>query len=105
MAHKRKYNNIETIDLTGDSSPASAPSQRARFTTEPVWSQRLSEPDWSQRDGWLDDNNEAGIADDIIVPSQGNDGNEVMLSYQLYGVLDTKIVGVQYYSGYASVGE
>ena len=93
MSHKRKYNDVETIDLTQSSPPA--PSQRARLT----------EPDWTQRDTWLDDNDEAGIADDIVVISQGNDGNESVLSYQLYGVLDTKIVGVQYYSGYASVGE
>ncbi len=93
MSHKRKHDTVETVDLTGDSSPVR--SQRVR----------VDEPDWTQRDAWLDDNDEAGVADDIIVPSQGNDGNEVMLSYQLYGVLDTKIVGVQYYTGYASLGE
>ena len=93
MSHKRKYNTIETIDLTGDASPIQ--SQRARY----------SETDQPQQEDWLDGNDEAGAADDIIVPSQGNNDDGVMLTYQLYGVLDTKIVGVQYYTGYASVGE
>ena len=39
-----------------------------------------------------------------MISSQEGDNNATF-SYQLYGMLDTKIVGVQYYTGYASVGE
>ena len=93
MSHKRKHDGIEIVDLTSDSSPIR--SQRSRY----------DEADQSLQENWLDGNDEAGAASDIIIPSQGNEDNGAMLNYQLYGVLETKIVGVQYYTGYASVGE
>ncbi|KAG8533261.1 uncharacterized protein KY384_002044 [Bacidia gigantensis] len=48
--------------------------------------------------------NEEHEAEDIVVSSQG-DNDEAIATYQLYGVLTTKIVGVQYYQGIANNGE
>ena len=88
MSYKRKH---DTIDLTGEDSPLQ--SQRAR----------RPELDQSQHDNWLDDS-EAGAANDIIVSSHGDD-DEIRLNFRLYGIINTRVVGVQYYNGYASEGE
>ena len=84
---KRKH---ETIDLTGeDDATLSSLSRNAP-------------PSQLERDGWQpDDEHEA---EDIIISSQNNN-HEITATYQIYGVLDTKIVGVQYYRGLASNGE
>lgn len=89
---KRKF---AIIDLTEDGDAASS-SQAPRAPPMNGVSQ-------SQRDTWLDQIDEAD-AEDIIVSSQDGDGT-AMQSYQLYGILDTKIVGVQYYTGHATPGE
>lgn len=49
------------------------------------------------------DDDETGV-NDIVQASQAFDDPESS-SFQLYGCLNTKIVGVRYYSGYASMGE
>ena len=86
---KRKH---DAIDLTGEDD---APS-----SSRPPPGASISQ---SQRDIWVDQSQE-GDADDIVISSQ--DGDDSMTStYQLYGVLDTKIVGVQYYRGHATNGE
>lgn len=56
----------------------------------------------SQVDPW--DQDDEGDANDVIIISQ-EDSNSTIESYELYGVLRTKIVGVQYYGGYATDGE
>lgn len=89
---KRKH---DTIDLTGDDDTAtSSQSQR------PPPGDGVSQ---SQRDSWVAHSQEED-ADDIVISSQDGD-DSATASYQLYGVLEAKIVGVQYYSGHASVGE
>ena len=68
-----------TVDLTGDPTPSQV-----------------------ERDGWVAD--EEHEAQDIVISSQdGND--EHIATFQLYGVVQTKIVGVQYYRGLANSGE
>ena len=54
----------------------------------------------ADRDSWLEEND----ADDVIVSTQDG-GDDVAATYQLYSVVDSKIVGVQYYRGLASRGE
>ena len=85
--NKRKH---EAIDLTGDDDAALSSQSRN------------APPSQTERDGWQpDDEHEA---EDIVISSQdGND--EVTATYQIYGIVDTKIVGVQYYRGLASNGE
>lgn len=85
---KRKH---DAIDLTGDDD-----SQPGR----PAPGNGVSQ---SQRDSWLAQSQEED-ADDIIISTQDGD-DSATANYQLYGVLETKIVGVQYYRGHATVGE
>ena len=57
----------------------------------------------SQRDSWLEEAEELD-ADEVIMMSQDADGN-VGETFVLYGTLLNKIVGIQYYNGYATIGE
>ena len=75
------------IDLTGDSD-ASGPS------SAPIPASQVD------RDSWIEEND----ADDVIVSSQDN-GDDIAPHFQLYSLVDTKIVGVQYYRGLANRGE
>ncbi|KAF6236752.1 hypothetical protein HO173_005043 [Letharia columbiana] len=88
---KRK---IDAIDLTGDDDVGSA-----------SWAHRAPPGDvtQSQRNSWMEQGDEAD-AEDIVISSQDGE-DSVYQSYQLYGNLDTKIVGVQYYTGHATPGE
>lgn len=88
MSQKRKY---DVIDLTGDDSPVQPQRARNAYPTE------------LQREDYLDEF-ETDAANDIIISSQGND-DELRLAFQPYGVLATRVVGVRYYTGYASEGE
>ncbi|KAL8839507.1 MAG: hypothetical protein Q9170_001730 [Blastenia crenularia] len=91
---------IETVDLTGDNN-----EDQPQFKT-PRSSQTInvtsSQPTQSQRDSWME---EADAHETILLSQDGNDGAEETEEYELYGTLATKIVGVQYYTGYATVGE
>ena len=75
MSHKRKQPAIEVVDLTG-SSPA--PAQRARLVVEPG-------PEWTQREAPLENNDEAGVADDIIVPARAAMGVKSCLAISCMG--------------------
>ena len=92
----RRKSNHEAIDLTGEDD-ATMPSQ----------SPQSPPPNQLERDSWLqplqDDEHEA---DDVVVAStQDANSDDVAATYQLYGTVNTKIVGVQYYHGLASFGE
>ena len=91
---------IEVLDLTGsdDETPVtSQPRKIPKSNNDPgVFSQ-------SQRDEWADEGDEFG-ADEIIVMSQDASGN-IAEKFELYGILETKVVGVQYYNGHATNGE
>lgn len=84
---KRKH---DAIDLTGDDDAAMSSQARNQA------------PGQDDHDIWVAQ--EEHEAEDIIISSQDDD-EESMTTYQLYGVLATKIVGVQYYRGIASNGE
>lgn len=55
----------------------------------------------SERDSWGEDENDA--AGEIRLTQDFDDN--VYESYELYGILETKIVGIRYYNGVATVGE
>ncbi|KAK5046215.1 hypothetical protein LTR84_008358 [Exophiala bonariae] len=59
----------------------------------------------SDRDGWLasTQEQEADIAREIDLTEDFDD--DVYENYQLYGILNTKIVGCRFYNGQATVGE
>ncbi|KAK6380459.1 hypothetical protein LTS17_005649 [Exophiala oligosperma] len=125
---KRK---IETVDLTGDDNDlprpprAKVPKQksshssqryRAPLPTPPSSSQPSSSSHHSkhnsgvqtyrssERDLWLStQEQEADIAREIVLTEDFDD--DVYESYQLYGILDTKIVGCRFYHGQATTGE
>lgn len=90
----RPYNqnkrSFDAIDLTGEDDAASSSQSRN------------APPSQTQRDSWLEQDEHD--ADDIVISSQDGD-DAVTQSYQLYSILDTKVVGVQYYKGHASIGE
>ncbi|KAL8696716.1 MAG: hypothetical protein Q9224_002655, partial [Gallowayella concinna] len=80
-----------------------------------------SQPTQSQRDSWLE---EEDANDTIVLSQEGDNGVEESEQYEIYGTqllipclalrrnadntegtMRTKIVGIQYYTGYATVGE
>ena len=92
MNSKRK---IEVIDLVDSDDETTNPTRKAaRADNQPgIYSQ-------SDRDTWVisddDDTNE------LIHNSQDSGLDD---GFDLYGTLQTKIVGVRYYNGYATMGE
>ena len=79
------------IDLTGKDDGMMSVSQPYNATPSQV-----------ERDGWVAD--EEHEAQDIVISSQDGD-DEHIATFQLYSVVQTKIVGVQYYQGLANNGE
>lgn len=94
---KRK---IDTIDLT-NSDDESPPSQRQRANG----AQPADGITQSQRDSWTTDRTDEERAEDILVLSQEDGQENTSQSFELYGTLNTKVVGIQYYTGHATEGE
>ncbi len=92
---KRK---IDTIDLTGSDDATS--DYEPRKVARPLPTDGITQ---SQRDTWTVQAEEEDADDTIIVPQDG-DINDTE-SYELYGTVNTKVVGIQYYNGHASEGE
>ncbi|KAL8666559.1 MAG: hypothetical protein Q9202_001357 [Teloschistes flavicans] len=100
---------IDTVDLTGDDD--TQPSSKAPRSTSPLPSSPVpvqpsqtqptgSQPLQSQSHSWIED--EANNT--IMVPQETDEGPDFE-QWELYGTMRTKIVGVQYYNGYATNGE
>ena len=106
---KRK---VEVVDLTGDdeNSPLSHNKVAKRdagpargLPTPPASSQRVSSKNTSSQNEGDDQLDDDDLRRNI---RQTNDvDDEVYENYELYGILDTKIVGVRYYNGRATTGE
>ena len=102
---KRK---VEVLDLTGSDDEVAYISQSRKITKSSNGSGPSAQPQrndsgsftQSQRDEWVEDGDE----DEVIVMSQDGSAG-VGETFELYGTLDTKIVGVRYYNGHATVGE
>jgi SWI/SNF-related matrix-associated actin-dependent regulator of chromatin subfamily A3 len=92
---KRK---IDTIDLTGSDDATS--DYQPRKVARSLPTDGIPQ---SQRDTWTEQAEEED-ADDTFVLSQDGDINATE-SYELYGTVNTKVVGIQYYNGHASEGE
>ena len=100
----------EAIDLTNDDSPFNSSSQgyssqgrhRASKQARSAINQRTASGS-SQTDAIYVDDEEEDASQDAPDATQGY--NEREYSYGPYGAMHTKIVGVRYYNGYATVGE
>ena len=57
----------------------------------------------NQRDIWANERTDEERADDILLSQDDHDNTNH--NYELYGTLKTKIVGIQYYTGHATVNE
>ncbi|KAI4211169.1 MAG: hypothetical protein LQ351_006069 [Letrouitia transgressa] len=88
---------IETIDLTGDDEPA--PKTSRHYQSETF---TQTQPNQTERDSWLEEDD---ANDTIFIPQQGDDDGEDAEEFELYGTWQTRIVGVRYYHGTATVGE
>ena len=93
-----KRRAVDVVDLTGsDDEAARQPRKLARSENHPRT--RASSP--TQQGQGVDEDG----ADDVIFLSQDGEIGGADEMFELYGLLHTKIVGVQYYTGYATVGE
>ena len=92
---KRK---VDAIDLT-NSDDESPPSQRQRANGPPP-TDGIAQ---SQRDNWTTERTDEERAEDILVLSQEDGEENTSQSFELYGTLNTKVVGIQYYTGHATV--
>ena len=93
---KRK---ADAIDLTTSDEEIAAPQSRKAARHDPPGTHTQS-----QKDGWTNERTEEERADDILILSQEDDDNTNQ-NYELYGTLSTKVVGIQYYTGHATIGE
>ena len=91
---KRK---ADAIDLTASDDEGSRYRKAARQNLPTDFNQ-------SQRDSWTNERTEEERADDILILSQ-DDNDNTNQNYELYGTLNAKVVGIQYYTGHATVGE
>ncbi|KAG9807311.1 hypothetical protein KCU77_g21446, partial [Aureobasidium melanogenum] len=131
-ASKRKRSS-DVIDLTGDfaetrppktprsrssTGPSSSAAGGRQFARTPSWTQPSPSsqrsrtayvPPWTppqqhsqaERDAWLQEEDN-GIFENV---ASSQNHPVAYDQYQKYGSLDTKIVGVRYYTGFATVGE
>ena len=129
-ASKRKI--VDTIDLTGDENEPPIKSSKTAGSTpsEPVERSRAplsSQNSWtdsgysssyhsspyaqsqhsrSERDRWVAASTQEPDENALeTVPSSNDEDNDDFESYELYGNIDTKIVGCRYYNGNVTVGE
>ncbi|MCJ1394092.1 hypothetical protein MMC18_006970 [Xylographa bjoerkii] len=96
-----KRRAAEVLDLTGSDDEVPTTGQPRKV---PKTEGNAGTDSQTQRDQWAEDGAEAN-ADELLASTQddGYSGADDML--ELYGTLFTKIVGVQYYRGHATVGE
>ena len=98
--HSSGKRKADIIDLTG-SDDESPPAQRQKIDgslpTDGVTQ--------SQRDSWNNTRTDEERAEDILLLSQEDGDEGSTQSFELYGTLNTKVVGIRYYTGYATVGE
>ena len=96
-----KRRAAEVLDLTGSDDEVVVNNQSRKV---PRTEGNAGASSHVQRDQWVEDGTEAN-ADELLASTQddGYAGADDML--ELYGTLFTKIVGVQYYRGHATVGE
>ena len=92
---KRK---IDVVDLTASDNASS--SYQPRKVARPLPTDGVSQ---SERNTWSENAGEDD-GDDTFVLSQDGDFTATE-TFELYGTIDTKIVGIQYYTGHASEGE
>ena len=96
LSGKRKS---DAIDLTNSDDEASG--SQARKITRKEFTGGFSQ---CERDSWVNERTEEERSDDILILSQDDNDNTTQ-NYELYGTVNTKVVGIQYYTGHATIGE
>jgi SWI/SNF-related matrix-associated actin-dependent regulator of chromatin subfamily A3 len=88
------------IDLTGDDENPPQKQNRVKQpgSSQPRPSQSLNSASENQRGAWLDINEENEIIDLSEDVDEG-------FGWTCVGAIEGKIVGIRYYSGYATMGE
>lgn len=116
MAPKAEKRKIESIDLTNsDDDVTHSPSAHKRRAPEvrllpppstavPRSSQNNVVHGSSWRTPLYTPREEWGAEDDEFLATQAND-DSFSQNYVLYGVIDTKVVGIRFYQGVATRGE
>lgn len=89
----------DAIDLTN--SDDEALGSQARKVARKDFTGGFSQ---SQRDCWANERTEEERSEDILILSQDDNDNTTQ-NYELYGTVNTKVVGIQYYTGHATIGE
>ncbi|OJD15502.1 hypothetical protein AJ78_04233 [Emergomyces pasteurianus Ep9510] len=105
MASFKGKRKIEFIDLT-DSSYQPHKQARSAHSTSVEHGIATPPSDFSsssQVGGTQADEDERG-ASEFVDASQGVD-EDAFTSFQLYAILPTKVVGIRYYTGHATIGE
>jgi SWI/SNF-related matrix-associated actin-dependent regulator of chromatin subfamily A3 len=113
MGRPRAKRNIDQVELTADNggnTPQAKKATRPRSnTTAPttIPGQRFGEstefvPFSQSSQAIILDGEDDAEAEDLI---QGSQDDSSIISFIHYGNLRTKIVGVRYYNGYATIGE
>ena len=90
---------------SSQSYPSSVSYDASQYTDATALSQSsaLGGSSYSRRDLWLDEANELDV-DEVIMMTQDADGNSGE-TFELYGTILNKVVGIRYYNGYATIGE
>jgi SWI/SNF-related matrix-associated actin-dependent regulator of chromatin subfamily A3 len=113
MGRPRAKRNIDQVDLTVDDRDTSPQRKRATrpgsntTATTVTPGQRFGEstefvPLSQSSQAIILDGEDDAEAEDLI---QGSQDDSSYVSFMHYGSLRTKIVGVRYYNGYATIGE
>lgn len=105
MAKRPQGKERVDIDLTVSDDEDSRPSKTARLTQDSGYHSQTSQPTQTLNSGEyleLDDDE----ADQLIMSTQ-DDGNayQAFETYEKYGSLPTKVVGIRYYNGIATQSE
>lgn len=103
MSSKRKHEAITCIDLTGSDNETDAPPVKTpkKSQSRDTWYQSAPDHSLADRNAWLADDDE-DIYEVVASTQDAAIGSEDLLEY---GQLLSKVVGVQYYHGFATKGE
>lgn len=92
--------NLAAVDLTNSDDESPPPQRQRRAPLPPTHGVTQA-----QRDSWSNERTEEERANDLLILSQDDGDDESAQSFELYGTLSTKVVGIRYYTGHATVGE
>ena len=94
------------IDLTESDNEVTRARKAARSTQDSGYQSQSSQPYQPTEESQVEEDESERDADDLIMYTQESGvSNQAFETYERYGTIETKIVGLQYYSGFANQGE